>query len=325
MDGFDRLPDSLILQIFDSVSDVKTLIRCRAVSKRFNSLVPQTDSLLLTVDRVISSDSDSDSANDDVSHLLVTFLKSILKSIHDLVSARPDPTRARSQNSPAQILRSFHNVRNLSIELPSGDLRLEKGTVLKWRADFGKTLRSCVILGFRSVVAGGETPVPGDDADFAGGLKVRVVWTISALIAASARHYLLKEVVREQRGLETLVLRDREGEGVVVMEKEGLRECGREDTCDAEEEEEEVEEEGWDRGRSRVPSVRMRMRHVPRMELKGGVWVEGATLVVVRPSLSGDVEDGDLAMGAFGGDVLYGEVVEALLKAKSYLLEMNSF
>ncbi|PQM42819.1 F-box protein [Prunus yedoensis var. nudiflora] len=274
MDGFDRLPDSLVLQIFDSVSDVKTLIRCRAVSKRFNSLVPQTDSLLLTVDRVISSDSDSDSANDDVSHLLVTFLKSILKSIHDLVSPRPDPTRARSQNSPAQILRSFHNVRNLSIELPSGDLRLEKGTVLKWRADFGKTLRSCVILGFRSVVAGGETPVAGDEADFAGGLKVRVVWTISALIAASARHYLLKEVVREQRGLET---------------------------------------------------VRMRMRHVPRMELKGGVWVEGATLVVVRPSLSGDVEDGDLAMGAFGGDVLYGEVVEALLKAKSYLLEMNSF
>ncbi|XP_009369664.2 F-box protein AUF2 [Pyrus x bretschneideri] len=323
MDGFDRLPDSLILQIFDSVSDIKTLIRCRAVSKRFNSLVPHTDSLILTVDRVISSDSDCDSESDDVSHLLVAFLKSILKSLQDLVSAKPDPTQTRSQNSPAQILRSFHRVRSLSIELPSGDLRLEKGTVLKWRAEFGKTLKTCVILGFRSVVASGDNPVAGEEADFAGGLKVRVVWTISALIAASARHYLLKEVVREQRGLESLVLRDREGEGTVVMRKEGLRECRREDACGEAEEVE--EEEGWDRGRSKVPSVRMRMRHVARVELKGRVWVEGATLVVVRPSLGDDVEDGDLAMEAFGNDGMYGEVVVELLKAKSYLLEMNSF
>ncbi|KAJ0086573.1 hypothetical protein Patl1_08503 [Pistacia atlantica] len=36
MDGFDQLPDSLILLIFNSVSDIKSLIRCRAVSKRFN-------------------------------------------------------------------------------------------------------------------------------------------------------------------------------------------------------------------------------------------------------------------------------------------------
>ncbi|KAK9930559.1 hypothetical protein M0R45_027594 [Rubus argutus] len=303
MDGFDRLPDPLILQIFDLVSDTKTLIRCLAVSKRFNSLVPHTDSLVLTVDALISSDSDEE--DDVVSNLLTSALRFILKSLHSL------------------ILRCFHRVKRLAIDLPFRRPQAREGTLLKWTAEFGKTLRTCVILGFRSV---GEAPAPlnaGAESDFAGGLKVRVVWTISALIAASARHYLLKEVVREQSGLECLVLRDREGEGTVVMEKEGLRECREEGEVVVDEEEE------LDRCRTRVPSVRMRMRHVPRLELKGGLWVEGATLVVVRPSCDGGggdmaVEDGELALRAFG-DGLYGEVVHKLLKARSYLLEMNSF
>uniref|UniRef100_A0A2P2Q6Y2 F-box protein At1g22220 n=1 Tax=Rhizophora mucronata TaxID=61149 RepID=A0A2P2Q6Y2_RHIMU len=71
----------------------------------------------------------------------------------------------------------------------------------------------------------------------------------------------------------------------------------------------------------------MRMRHEPRvLQLKNGMCVEGATLVVVRPCLGGgdDVEDAELAMVAFG-DGVYGETVEALLKSKSYLVEMNSF
>lgn len=334
MDGFDRLPDSLILLIFNSVSDIKSLIRCRTVCKRFNSLVPQADSLLLKVDCVISSESG------DKDPFFVTFLKSIIKSLHDLVSSKTLPPPNPSHNSPAQILRGFERVRHLEIELPSGDLKLEKGAVMKWRAEFGKTLRSCVILGFRGIKDSLPEPdmgVAGDggDADhFAGGLKMRVVWTISALIAASARHYLLKEVVKEQEGLERLVLRDKEGEGTLVITEAGLREW-REDN--EEDEEEEEEEEGWERNRTRVPSVRMRMRHESKVELHGGVWAEGATLVVVRPSFGsknagGDIveeemkEDGELAREAFGGaGAVYGEAVQALLKGRSYVLEMNSF
>ncbi|KAL2517801.1 F-box domain-containing protein [Abeliophyllum distichum] len=41
-------------------------------------------------------------------------------------------------------------------ELPSGDLRLEKGTMIKWVARFGKTLKNCVILGFRNSGTGLE-------------------------------------------------------------------------------------------------------------------------------------------------------------------------
>ncbi|CAL5332824.1 unnamed protein product [Camellia sinensis] len=329
-DCFDRVPDSLVLLIFNNISDIKTLLRCRAVSRRFNSLVPQTDTLLLKVDRVVSASSDSD----DDDPFFLTFFRSIFKSLHDLVSPKPLPEPTRSQNSPTQILRGFEGIRELDIELPSGDLRLEKGAVIRWRAEFGKTLRSCVILGFRR---GGGREV--DLGGGGGGLKMRVVWTISALIAASARHYMMKEVVKEHGEMERLVARDREEEGTVVMEKEGLRECR--DKCEEEEEEGQVCRNGngngngvwWRNNRTTVPAVRMRMRHEQRLELSGGVLMEGATLVVVRPATTttreaeteADEQSGNacLANGAFEG--VYGEAVEKLLKSPSYLLEMNSF
>lgn len=332
-DGFDRLPDPLIHLMFNQISDIKTLIRCRSVSKRFNSLVPQADSLLLRVDRVISA-TDSD---DDDDSFLIAFLRSIIKSIHHLVSpSKVLPTPARSQNSPAQILREFERIRNLQIELPSGDLRLEKGTTIRWKADFGKTLKSCVILGFRSGDGG------GGEAEFGGGagagLKMRVVWTISALIAASARHYMMVEVVNEHKELENLVIKDRDDEGKVVMDKKGLREC-RESQGEGEEAEVNNASSGngvglwWRNNRTTVPAVRMRMWHEARMELSGGMKMVGATLVVVRPTNGGgersevEEQNGDvgLALGAFGEDAVYCEAVERLLKSRSYILEMNSF
>lgn len=316
MDHFDQLPDALILLIFNSVSDVKTLIRCRSVSKRFNSLVTQTESLSLRVDRVISPDSDSDS-------LFVTFLKVFLKSLQDLLTnttSKPQTRPQQTQNSPAEILSQFLRIKNLQIELPGGDLNLDKGVTVKWRAEFGKSLTSCVIIGFKS----GSTATE-EDVDIAGGLKMRVMWTISSLIAASARHFMLKEIVGDHHEMESLLLVDRDGEGTVVMDKEGMRECRLEAAQVS-------EEEGWGRIRSRtrtrtmVPSVRMRMRHVPRLMLAGGIWVEGATLVVVRANAGGkdDVEDAELALGAFG-DVSSREAVLEMLKSRSYMLEMNSF
>ncbi|XP_071928194.1 F-box protein AUF1-like [Coffea arabica] len=80
--GFDSIPNPIVLHFFNKISDIKTLIRCRSVSKRFNSLHTHFGS----------------------------------------------PTR--TQNSPTQILRRFENIRSLQIELPSGDLRLEKGTTM---------------------------------------------------------------------------------------------------------------------------------------------------------------------------------------------------
>lgn len=111
------------------------------------------------------------------------------------------------------------------------------------------------------------------------------------------------------------------------------------DKCEEEEEEGQVCRNGngngvwWRNNRTTVPAVRMRMRHEQRLELSGGVVMEGATLVVVRPTTTttGEAEteveeqsgNACLANGAFEG--VYGEAVEKLLKSPSYLLEMNSF
>ncbi|CAI9763890.1 unnamed protein product [Fraxinus pennsylvanica] len=339
-DFFDRIPDPIVLLIFNNLSDIKSLICCRSVSKRFNSLVPQTDSVLLRVDRVISA---SDSEFDYGVSFVFTLFKSLFKSLQDLISpykaSLPEPTR--SQNSPTQILRGFDGIRNLRVELPSGDLRLEKGTTIKWVARFGKTLKSCVILGFRNSNTGLEGMVDFDNnggAGAGGGLKMRVVWTISALIAASARHYMMLDVISEQNHLTNLIVNDRENEGTVIVDKDGLKEC-RNSSVDEAEEEINESSNGTDSGlwwrtdRTTVPAVRMRMRHEARMELSGGMIMEGATLVVVRPvsgggernemeEQSGDIE---LAAGAFAKEGIYAEAAERLLKSRSYILEMNSF
>ncbi|KAM3736210.1 hypothetical protein ACB098_10G145200 [Castanea mollissima] len=333
MDGFDRIPDPLILFIFNSISDVKTLIRCRAVSKRFNSLVPQTESLLLKVDCVITPESD-----ESITPFL-NFFKTIVKSVHNLVSlsAKTHPELqnrpALSQNCPAHILRGFERIRELVIELPAGDLKLDRNAVVKWKAEFGETLKNCVILAFRDIRASTSTQIPAEfaDFDFADGLKLRVVWTISALIAASARHYLLRELVEEHEEIEKLVLRDKEGEGTLVMNKEGLAELRAAGVAQVSEHKEwAAHYRGWDQessgSRTMVPSVRMRMRHVAKTELKSGEWLDGATLVVVRPTTIEDVAgDVNLALLAFQGDGVCGEAVQALVKTRSYHLEMNSF
>ncbi|KAF8411485.1 hypothetical protein HHK36_004037 [Tetracentron sinense] len=323
IDCFDQIPDSLVLLIFNQVSDIKTLIRCGAVSKRFNSLVPQADHLLLKVDCVISTDTSD--------WFLLHLLRSIYRSLQDLVSPKRLPIQTRCRNSPTKILGGFENIRRLEVELPAGDLRLEKGAVLRWRAVFGRTLKSCVIFAVRTI---GESTdeESGDEIDFygdgGGGLKLRVVWTISALIAASVRHYLLKDVIRDHREIESLVLRDREGEGKVVMDKEGLKEF-------REGEEEQVSSTvGW-KNRTTVPPVRMRMRHEPRLDLPGGVRMKGATLVVVRSTEEGihhpteteaeeQKEDAVIAVGSFGG--VFGDAVEALLKSRivlDYLVKLG--
>ncbi|XP_071693918.1 F-box protein AUF2-like [Rutidosis leptorrhynchoides] len=356
-DGFDRLPDHIILIIFNNISDIKTLIRCRSVSGRFNSLVPQSDSLLLRVDRVISA-VDSYEYGDTSS--VIGLIKSIVKSIHDFIS--PTTTvqnpkhQHQSQNSPAMILRGFDRIKRLEIELPTGNLRLEKRAGIKWKAEFGKSLNSCVILGFRCGGVG-ESELGGG-----GGLKTRVVWTISALIAASARHYMVKEIVKKNIDLSKLVVKDKENEGIVILNESGIKEFrDAYDVDDIDDGKGEInnEDEGqtgnlhndgggggggvwWRSNRTRVPAVWMRMRHESKLELSNGVVMEGATLVIVRPTMNANgvvgsnsnadesiVEeqrwDERLVASGNGFEGVYGEAVVKLIKRRSYLLEMNSF
>ncbi|CAN1236317.1 F-box protein AUF1 [Linum grandiflorum] len=305
-DYFDRIPDSIVLTVFNSIADVKTLIRCRAVSQRFNSLVPETEWLCLRVDRVIPS---SSTAEDP----FFNFFKSVVESIQTLFKmGPPDEGFGQGFCSPAEILSGFDRIRRLEIELPSGDMRImEKGVVVRWRAEFGKTLRSCVIIGFGSGGGGG--------GGLTEGIKTAVVWTVSALMAASARHCLAGDVVRPGEDMERMVLKDGDGEGTLVMEKDGLAEMA--ETAEF------VGGGAEERRRTVIPAVKMRMRYDGQLVMKNGRSVKTAMLAVVRPfasPVSNDVEDAELAMAAFGSGA-YRDVVVALLKRRSFGLEMNPF
>ena len=159
--------------------------------------------------------------------------------------------------------------------------------------------------------------------------------------------------MEEHEEIEKLVLTDKEGEGTLVMNKEGLAELRAAGVAQVSEHKEwAAHYRGWDQesngSRTMVPSVRMRMRHVAKTELNSGGWLDGATLVVVRPTTImckdgvaevevneegqrvDDVEedvagDVNLALKAFEDDGACGEAVQALVKTRSYHLEMNSF
>ncbi|GFQ08134.1 F-box protein at5g46170, partial [Phtheirospermum japonicum] len=273
IDHLDRLPDSVILLIFNKIGDVKALGRCCVVSRRFHYLVPQVDDVIVRVDCVISDDdpsstSSASAASDKFRHpissLFRIFFSGLFKPLQSLTqliapSGRRLPSLSSefdceaeqnsvTHHSPTQVLKNFNEIKLLRIELPSGELGIDEGILLKWKADFGSTLDNCVILGASSVVHNvnvnnnnnidsgnnnnnsNSNVTDSDNGSIPesfytnGGLKLRVVWTISSLIAASARHYLLQPIIAEHKTLENLVLTDADGQGVLSMNKEQLEE-----------------------------------------------------------------------------------------------------
>ncbi|XP_078438110.1 F-box protein At4g18380-like [Wolffia australiana] len=330
-DLFDRLPDSLVLVILNKVADVRSLGRCRAVSKRFSALVPHVQRLFLKIDRVVSGD-ESPASSSDASPKQPGFLCNVLNYVIFSVIRPILHLRGRSllpplcHRSPAQVLKNFPHVRDLRIELPASDIATEDGVLLKWRAEFGSTLHSCVILGGTRL----DRHVGGDVADEGagagaggipeafytdGGLKLRVVWTISSLIAASTRHFLLRQIVKDHPTLKSLVLTDVDGQGTLTMGEEQLREF-RETPAAA----------AAAAQRTQVPASLLKLRYASRLLLPDGGSIHGATLVAIRPSpeAAAGRKDGDaLAHGFF--EEPFATAARALFHRRIYLLEMNSF
>jgi hypothetical protein len=338
VDQFDCLPDSLVLLILNKVEDVRSLGRCSALSKRFYGLVPLVHDVSVKIDRVVAVDGDAEDTlnlsspkpRNVFSHFLKLMLLTIIKPFHSMRSpsgtGRPLFPQL-SQHSPAQVLRGFTHIRNLRIELPSGDVGTEEGVLLKWRAEYGSTLQNCVILGGarvdRKPIGAEHEPSSEDNGSMPesfytnGGLKLRVVWTISSLIAASTRHFLLRRIIKDHPTLTSLVLTDADGQGTLCMGAEQLKEF-REHQLSA----------SACSNRTQVPACNMKLKYTPYLELPGGMALQGATLVAIKPSTEGS--NGGHASrretfisGAFDGP--FKVAVKALMKRRTYLLEMNGF
>ncbi|XWS19867.1 hypothetical protein CRYUN_Cryun31cG0053200 [Craigia yunnanensis] len=381
IDHFDRLPDSLLLLVFNKIGDVKALGRFCVVSRRFHSLVPQVENVVVRVDCVISDDdcshssssSDKSRAAGPFSNLCRLVFGGIVKPLQALGQflGSKRPTLSETLNtpsssslsvgpgggddgemdqggvthhSPTQVLRNFNEIRFLRIELPSGELGIDDGVLLKWRADFGSTLDNCVILGAASVInnvhlqvseygsdgfcinnniTSGSNVGNGDDDGSIpesfytnGGLKLRVVWTISSLIAASARHYLLQPIIAEHKTLDRLVLTDADGQGVLCMNRDQLEELRVKPLSASSASK-----------RTLVPALNMRLWYATHLELPNGVVLKGATLVAIRPSEQSaskkEVSDASWLSTAF--EEPYGTAAKMLVKRRTYCLEMNSF
>lgn len=344
-DQFDRIPDSLVLLILNKVADVRALGRFSAVSKRFNSLVTHVHDVYIKIDRVVTADGDPSDESLNLasakprnlfSHLLKLMLLAILKPFHHLRNPGGGGSKPLvpqlSHHSPVQVLKNFTQIRNLCMELPAGDVGTEDGVVLKWRAEFGSTLQNCVILGGTRIDPKGDaidrdpSPAAEDNGSIPesfytnGGLKLRVVWTISSLIAASTRHYLLRPIIKNHPTLRSLVLTDSDEQGTLTMGMEQLREF-REKPVAA----------SSSANRTQVPASNMKLRYAPYLELPEGTGMQGATLVAIRPSGEGSGGNGGggrkeaeaFLSSAFDGP--FRAAVKALVKRKTYLLEMNGF
>ncbi|KAL8527454.1 hypothetical protein ACS0TY_005345 [Phlomoides rotata] len=327
-DFFDRLPDEIVRLIFNQLRDAKSLCSSMSVCKRFRDIAPQVDDIFLPIPRKKSvvRESDQEIRRYSLKDLVI---RALAKPFHIITQAMKSKSKGEekdldfySHSIPNEILKSFGEIRALHLRLPchenqkQSSKRSKKSTTfLKWKAEFGRELESCVILGAKSWkekaaedLGEESSRVMGEDE-----LKLRIVWTISCLIAASARHYLIEETVKGLKTIENVVVSDESGQGRVCMRKEQIVEM----------------RESKDEHRSRVPALRMKMWYLERLELTGsGKVMEGATLVVIRPAaaeVSGS--DGDMVAEAFGdGNHEVGEAATKLMVAKKcYVLEMNSF
>lgn len=359
-DHFDMLPDALVLHILNKLSDVKALGLCSVVSKRFNSLVSQAEEIVVKVDCVVAAQGTELSIKGKGSQgtlrrllrlLIGGLIKPVQHLLHMVIAHHPQghacctPVFCTttlnnsnvSQHSPSEVLKNFTRVKHLRIELPEGELGIGKDVLLKWRAVFGSTLETCVILAASSMNETGEktthsarpqeaSRIEGSESNTVdgftgfpdsfftdGGLKLRVGWTISALIAASARHYLLQEIVNEHPTLETLVLADVDGQGTLCMHKEQLRAFREKpiSVCASSK-------------RTQVPDLNMKLWYAPFVDLASGAAMQGATLVTIQPS--GQVKSKDTDGFSFNAlEEPFKRAAFSLVRRQTYLFEMNSF
>lgn len=175
--------------------------------------------------------------------------------------------------------------------------------------------------GSDSSISGSNSITDGDNGSIPesfytnGGLKLRVVWTISSLIAASARHYLLQPIIAEHKTLDSLVLTDADGQGVLCMDKDQLEELRVKPLSASSASK-----------RTLVPALNMRLWYAPHLELPDGTVLKGATLVAIRPSEQPKKEVvADVNWVAAAFEEPYGAAARMLVKRRTYCLEMNSF
>ncbi|CAI5963340.1 unnamed protein product [Closterium sp. NIES-64] len=108
------------------------------------------------------------------------------------------------------------------------------------------------------------------------GLKERIAWTISAAVAASARHELLRRIARQLPELRQVAIADMQGQGSLSLGPEQLACLRRAEAENASEEHSNAYSP-----RTPLPTLKMLLWHAPSLSV-GDMELTGATLVILR-------------------------------------------
>ncbi|KAK9078739.1 hypothetical protein SSX86_002797 [Deinandra increscens subsp. villosa] len=354
VDVFDLLPNALVFEIFNRVGDARSLSACAVLCKRFGDLVSQTHNVSLEITRRNTPMPEVSNPSRSRGYIGRFILKPIYAFVNRMVSRKSKTCSSCSDDEeeeeekvfrlPNDLLKNFKEIRCLSVKLPGhdGNVPAESGSgaLLKWKAEFGTDLESCVILGATGFQKS-ETKVKNDGENemieipsvsvstnlTSKQLKKRVVWTISCLIASSARHHMLKQIISLNRRIREVKISDGSKQGTIEMTEEQVAEVRKEMNMNMNSTSA-AADTAAEMDRTRIPAVTIKMWYVPVLELpESGSVMKGATLAVIRPTgRAGDKDcDVSLAVGAFG-EKFTAEAVRKLMDAKkSYTLEMNSF
>nr|XP_043638350.1 F-box protein At4g18380-like [Erigeron canadensis] len=170
---YSYLPDEIVLLILNKIIDLKTLCRCKLVSKQFNLIAHQVDTISFVAcraDNPASHDSNP-SADDELPEKLLHFLSKpfnfTLRGLNEEHRAPVASYECESFRSAIQSLSKFTQLKSLSIELLSTRQDVvDNGSVLyKWKVKFGRKVESLVILSPSSNVDGNGVDEEQDDPD----------------------------------------------------------------------------------------------------------------------------------------------------------------
>lgn len=149
-DQFRRLPDDVVLNIFNKLSDMEWLCRCLAVSRRFSSLIPRVQ--IVSIKTNIWTGSTETHQNPRPKFC---FLEKFSKFLTNYFLRRPLryfpnlallPSSQLKNVSGLVFLSKLTQIQSLTIEIPSDFIDTNDNSVVKWGINITKKIDSVTVL-----------------------------------------------------------------------------------------------------------------------------------------------------------------------------------
>ncbi|CAH1412571.1 unnamed protein product [Lactuca virosa] len=203
--SFRRLPDEIILQIFNKLIDLKTLCFCHLISKHFSSIVLQIEAISFTAPLLNPHISDKN-------------------TVSDVSPSQPFLSAHR-------FLSKFKGVKFLWIELPSSSHRdIDDRLLFRWKAKFCSRMKSFIFLSPHSIFdkdgfcinGNGEEEEEEEDELRNDMLNQKLVISFQCFRDAMVWHSILLYLVKDLPKLEKVSITDLGRRGKLSLSGEKL-------------------------------------------------------------------------------------------------------